>query len=197
MDFARIKDRLSVRLKNRGALVMEYIERSGQPLYSNLERIPDRFARGFYNQLIVAGISDAYDFCVDIGGAGNIFHKRLRSLDAEAAARLHKLIGIHHTVSYLRETGRKNEARFVGSLETAYGMTPREIGDYPGFAAMCGGDPGGFEIVFAKRAAAEVFSVLTMSPATLAMMMYFFIYSYQQFKADNPQFYGEKARLAG
>ena len=197
MNWSTLKDKLSVRLKSRNDLVGEYIEDAGAPLYANLERISRKFQRSFYNQLIVSGIGDAYDFCVDIGGANNIFYIKLRGMDEAAAAKLHKLIGVHHTIVFLRENGRRDNADFKNALKTAYDLSELDVTNYARFSGMYRRDPNGFEIAFAKHAAASVFRVLTLSPASLALMMYFFINSYGQFKADNPQFFAAEAKKAG
>ncbi|MCL2462748.1 MAG: hypothetical protein FWF44_08795, partial [Defluviitaleaceae bacterium] len=172
-------------------------EYSTQPLYVNLEKITDRLTRTFYNQLIVAGIGDAYDFCVDMTGANNIFYTKLRSLDDRSAARLHKLIGIHHTIVYLRDTQRWDGGNFVRALKTVYNLNPRELREYYRLSGVYRRDPSGFEIGFARRTASTVFKVVAMSPASMALMIYFFINSYQQFKADNPQYFLESEKIAG
>jgi len=195
MNWARTRDKLFARFKNRNVIVGEYIECAGQPLYANLENIPRKFQRNFYNQLIVSGIGDAYDFCVDIGGANNIFYRKLRGMDTAAAAKLHKLIGVHHTIVFLKEHGRRDNADFRNALKTAYDLSPLDVRNYSRFSGMYRRDQNGFEITFAKHAAAAVFRVLTLSPASLALMMYFFMNSYGQFKAGNPQFFGESVKI--
>ena len=203
MNWSTLKDKLSVRLKSRNDLVGEYIEDAGAPLYANLERISRKFQRSFYNQLIVSGIGDAYDFCVDINGPNNIFYQKLRGMDAAAAAKLHKLIGVHHTIIFLRENARRDDADFRNDMKTAYDLQQRDVRNYARFSGMYRRDQSGFEIAFAKHAAAAVFRVLTLTPASLALTMYFFISSYEQFKANNPQFFekggggAKKAEKAG